>query len=87
MSDDRPTTEPIPLAEWLRDVGDILELSGGVTEEEQVVLLDIARIAAHTSERVAAPLTTFMAGVACAALPPSERGTALRSLASQLEAK
>jgi hypothetical protein len=87
MPDDRPTIEPIPLADWLRDLGTTLELPEGVTEEEQVALLDIARIAAHTSERIAAPLTTFMAGIACAALPPAERGTALRSLASQLETK
>jgi hypothetical protein len=89
MPDERPASEPIPLAVWLEELGDILGPSGGpgLTEEEQTALLDIARIAAHTSERVAAPLTTFVAGVACAELPAEERATALRSLAQQLEAK
>jgi len=87
MPDDRPTPERIPLADWLKDLADSLELPEGVTEEEQTALLDIARIAAHTSERVAAPITTFMAGIACAKLPPTERGAALRSLADQLEPK
>ena len=32
-------------------------------------------------------LAAFMAGLACAELPPRERATALRSLAEQLEAK
>lgn len=87
MADDRPTSEPIPLADWLSDLGAVLEVPEGVSPEEQSALLDIARIAAHTSERKAAPLTTFMAGIACAQLPPGERGAALRSLADRLETK
>jgi hypothetical protein len=87
MPDDRPTNELVPLAVWLVVLGGILGPSGGpgLTEEETAALLDIARIATHTSERVAAPLTTFMAGVACAALPKGDRGAALLSLAEQLE--
>jgi hypothetical protein len=89
MPGDRPASEGIPLADWLEKLGGILGPSGGpgLSDEEQTALLDIARIAAHTSERIAAPLSTFMAGLACAELPPRERATALRSLAEQLEAK
>lgn len=87
MPEDRLTGEPIPLTEWLEDLGDILGPTGGLglTEEEQAALLDIARIAAHASERISAPLSTFIAGLACAELPPAERGAALGSLVQQLE--
>lgn len=89
MPEERPTSEAIPLAIWLEELGGILGPSGGpgLTDEEQTALLDIARIAAHTSERIAAPLSTFMAGVACAALPAGERAAALRALVEQLEEK
>lgn len=89
MPDDRPTNEPVPLAVWLEELGGILGPPGGPgpTDEEQTALLDIARIAAHTSERISAPLSTYMAGLACASLPPRERGAALRSLAEQLGEK
>ena len=87
MPGDRPTRETFPLTQWLETLGGILGPSGGpgLTEEEQAALLDIARIAAHTSERIAAPLSTYMAGLTCAELPPAARGEALRSLAQQLE--
>jgi hypothetical protein len=87
MPDDRPTSESIPLAVWLEKLGGILGPPGGpgLSDDEQTALLDIARIADHTSERIAAPLSTFMAGLACAELPPWERATTLRSLAEQLE--
>ena len=87
MPDDRSTNEPVSLGVWLEDLMRILGPSGGpeLTDEEQTALLDIARIAAHTSERIAAPLSTFIAGVACASLPAAERGAALGSLVEQLE--
>ena len=87
MPDDRPTGAPIPFATWLASVHEILGTAGGaeLTADERDVLLDIARIAAHTSERITAPLTTFLAGVAYGSLPEGERLAALRSLASQLE--
>jgi hypothetical protein len=87
MPDDRSSGSPIPAAVWLGSVHDAVGPSGGapLTEEEQTALLDIARIAAHSSERITAPLTTFLAGVAFGALPPGERANALRTLASKLE--
>ena len=59
MSDDSSTNEPVSLAVWLADLRVILGPSGGpgLTEEDQVALLDVARIAA--------PSTTFVAGLAC----------------------
>ena len=87
MPDDRSSGAAIPAADWLRSVHDAAGPSGGapLTEEEQTALLDLARIAAHSSERITAPLTTFLAGVAYGSLPAGERASALRALASKLE--
>ena len=74
------------LAEWLdrlrTELGSDprLVLSAG----EERLLLDLARVAAHSSERVAAPLTTFLAGVALGELPPAEREERLRALTEAL---
>jgi Domain of unknown function (DUF6457) len=75
------------LAEWLErlraELGDDPALSLGADEER--ALLDLARIAAHSSERVAAPLTTFRIGVTLAdLLPDPERAARLRSLTEAL---
>ena len=63
------------LTAWLTAVAEKLETSDQALDEETVqILLDLARDAAHEVERVAAPLTTFLAGVAVgrgAALAPT----------------
>ncbi|GGI05186.1 DUF6457 domain-containing protein [Egicoccus halophilus] len=56
-----------------------------VTADERAALLDLARIAAHTSERWTAPLSTFVAGVALADLPADERARRLRALVDDLD--
>jgi acyl-CoA reductase-like NAD-dependent aldehyde dehydrogenase len=58
-----------------------------VTDAERDALLDIARVAAHTSERWTAPVSTFLAGVAYASLPADERARTLRTLADHLDAE
>lgn len=79
--------ESVSLAAWLDDLHQVIGSGAGaaITAEEQAALLDIARIAAHGSERIAAPLSTFLAGVAYGALPSEERASALRRLAERLE--
>lgn len=57
-----------------------------VTDAERAALLDLARVAAHASERWAAPLATFLAGCAYAELPAPERAPALEALVTELEA-
>jgi hypothetical protein len=53
------------LPTWLRVVADRLEVGDARLDDEGVqILLDLARDSAHEVERVAAPLTTFLAGVA-----------------------
>jgi hypothetical protein len=56
-----------------------------VTDAERAALLDLARIAAHASERWAAPLATFLAGCAYAELPAPERARALAALVTEIE--
>jgi Domain of unknown function (DUF6457) len=76
------------LGEWLEAVRAQLGESDqrlALTPDEERVLLDLARVAAHSSERIAAPLTTFLAGVALADLPPAERAERLRALVAELE--
>ncbi|HEY5820666.1 MAG TPA: DUF6457 domain-containing protein [Propionibacteriaceae bacterium] len=53
------------LEQWLTALSDELEL-GDVRLDETAVatLLDLARDCAHEVERVAAPLTTYLVGVA-----------------------
>lgn len=76
------------LAEWMErlraELGDDPALT--LTAGEERALLDLARVAAHSSERIAAPLTTFLAGVALADLPPGvERAERLRTLLDELQ--
>jgi len=81
-------TQPtLDLEDWLARLDPLLP-AGVVAEagtDEQAVLLDLARIAAHGSERIAAPITTYLAGVAFADLPRAERLARLRELAHTLE--
>jgi hypothetical protein len=58
---------------------------GQVTDAERDALLDLARVAAHTSERWTAPISTFLAGVAYAGTQPADREAALRALVGALE--
>ncbi len=87
MPDDRTSGAVIPYATWLATVHEILGEAGGaeLSADERAALLDIARIAAHTSERITAPLTTFLAGVAYGTLPAGERLPAIKGLAARLE--
>jgi hypothetical protein len=54
-------------------------------EEERGAILDLARVAAHTSERLAAPLTTYIVGAALRDLDPAARAGRIAALASALE--
>ncbi|WP_052665690.1 DUF6457 domain-containing protein [Nitriliruptor alkaliphilus] len=56
-----------------------------VSDVEREALLDLARIAAHTSERWTAPVSTFLVGVRYAAAPAEERAAAVRALVATLD--
>lgn len=73
--------------EWLARLRAALPDAAGldVTVAEREALLDLARIAAHASERWAAPVSTFLAGVALGAAPPRERLRVLQELVATLD--
>ncbi|HET6625352.1 MAG TPA: DUF6457 domain-containing protein [Nocardioidaceae bacterium] len=52
------------LHDWIDELCDILELEDA--EIDEALILDLARDAAHSVERPAAPITTFLVGYAAA---------------------
>lgn len=52
------------LTEWAQLVCDELGLDDAVGEEDVTRILDLARDAAHSVARPAAPLTTYLLGIA-----------------------
>ncbi len=83
------TSGGLRLDEWLDAVRDELVAAGTeapvVTRDEQRALLEMARIAAHRSERIAAPITSFLLGLALAGRDPAARAEAIGRLAGRLE--
>ncbi|HJR46321.1 MAG TPA: DUF6457 domain-containing protein [Actinomycetota bacterium] len=49
---------------WVESLADALGVTDEIDEETEGALLDVARAVAHTVERRAAPLTTFVIGLA-----------------------
>lgn len=56
-----------------------------LSADERDALLDLARVAAHTSERWTAPISTFVAGTVLHDAPAEERAATLRHLVGVLE--
>lgn len=56
-----------------------------LAEDEQAALLDLARVAAHSSQRIAAPLSTYLVGIALHDLEPSARAARIAQLVATLE--
>lgn len=56
-----------------------------VTDDERAALLDLARVAAHSSHRIAAPLSTYLVGIALHDLEPSARAARIAQLVATLE--
>lgn len=68
------------LTDWLARLSAELDLDldeGGLSEDDLRTVLDLARDAAHHVQRPAAPLTTFLVGVAVG------RGAALSTTAAR----
>jgi hypothetical protein len=69
--------------EWLQEVIRVLnlgEVTAGVSESDLKAILDGARYAAHEVERPAAPVTTYLMGMAVA------RGGDLQEISDTIEA-
>jgi hypothetical protein len=71
--------------DWFEALARHLPDATTVDEDERVALLDLARVAAHSSERWTAPVTTYLVGVALADVPAAERAARVRALVDALE--
>jgi hypothetical protein len=87
MGSSEQTPTPVQLHDWLDQVRRLLPSDAdlSLSDAEQRALLDVARIAAHRSERIAAPLSTFLVGLALGGLARGERRGRLADLVHQLE--
>jgi hypothetical protein len=71
---------------WLDQLTDALPGDlAPVTDDERAALLDLARVAAHTSERWTAPVSTFLAGLAYADAAAPDRAAAIRALVDRFD--
>lgn len=69
---------PVDLRAWVDALSKALSLGDVVIDEDTVhIILDLARDAAHQIDRPAAPLTTFLVGVAVG------RGTSIGGAAAR----
>ncbi len=59
----------------------------GLDEGEIEAVLELARVAAHSSERRAAPVTTYLVGMAVAGAAPDAREAFIDDLVVKLEAQ
>jgi Domain of unknown function (DUF6457) len=80
---------PLKLGEWLEELGRApgMRTLAPIDRPSERALLDLARIAAHKSERIAAPITAYLVGLAAAERPEEERGAWLQSLVAALETR
>ncbi|MCC5949487.1 MAG: hypothetical protein JJT89_13640 [Nitriliruptoraceae bacterium] len=91
MPDDAPAPTPTAVTDrWFELLATELATGGAPgarapAGEERAALLDLARIAAHTADRWTAPVSTYLAGLALAQVPPGERGPVLHRLVATLE--
>ena len=77
--------EPQPWLEELR--AELPSTAPEASTEEIDALLDLARVAAHTSGRWTAPISTFMVGVALADLAPDDRAARIREMTGRLDSE
>ena len=83
-----PTDIPtMPLDDWLGRVAAQLGDSGAdlaLGARERTAILDLTRLAAHASERIAAPLTAFMLGAALGAQDADARAERMEAITAEL---
>ncbi|MCB0856667.1 MAG: hypothetical protein KDB57_00955 [Solirubrobacterales bacterium] len=72
---------PEALEDWLARVSEVLEVE---EEVDIAAVLDLTRDVAHDVARPAAPLTTFVFGLALGRLPADQFETAFRDMHSRL---
>jgi hypothetical protein len=86
MSDERERPAPLGLDAWLEVVTATLgDPDRTVSRDERALLLDLARVAAHRAERVAAPITAYLVGAVLSTASEDERISRLRRLVADLD--
>jgi Domain of unknown function (DUF6457) len=79
--------QPNELEEFLERVRSLLgPYPPAVGAGEVEAILELARVAAHTSERRAAPVTTYLAGLVLGGAAPEAREALIDDLVVKLEA-
>ncbi len=77
---------PLRLDAWLALLGSQPGMPGvAIDREAERALLDLTRVAAHRSERIAGPITAYLVGLALADVRPADRAARIRTLVSRLE--
>jgi hypothetical protein len=72
----------VNIHDWIDELSDVLDVD---TEVDEGLVLDLARVAAHSVERKAAPITTYLLGYAAGAQGADpEAIEALAALAQKL---
>ena len=57
----KSTLGTVNLHDWIDELSDVLDVE---TEVDEALVLDLAREAAHNVQRTAAPITTYLLGIA-----------------------
>lgn len=78
-------SDHLTVRQWLDALRDQLDTDLDLSTDEQRALLDMTRVAAHRSERIAAPLSAFLAGLALAERQPDERAAAIKGITAALD--
>lgn len=77
----------VPLETWMARVRvEIGEEGTRLAGPERDALLELTRLAAHASERIAGPLTVYALGMALAGVPPEARLGRIREITARLAA-
>lgn len=70
------------LHDWIDELCDVLDVDA---EIDEALILDLARVAAHNVARPAAPITTFVLGVAAGRLGASFDPSQVEALAARAQ--
>lgn len=77
--------ERIDLRTWMAQLAALPGMSGlSVSPAEERALLELTRLAAHRSDRIAAPITAYAVGLALAPSSAADRARALASIVAEL---
>lgn len=77
----------VPLDAWLERVRAHVGGAPALDEAERDAILGLTRLAAHTSERIAGPLTVYLLGMAVAGEDPGRRVARIAELAARMSAE